>query len=114
MQTDDKLDLIARDRLHVWHPYTQHGTEKDPVAIVRASGASLFDADGHEMLDLISSWWTCIHGHAHPAINKALCDQANKLEHVMFAGFTHQGAVDLAEQITKVLGAGSVAGFLFR
>ncbi|MCP4934333.1 MAG: adenosylmethionine--8-amino-7-oxononanoate transaminase [bacterium] len=106
MKNSDKQDLIARDRLHVWHPYTQHGTEKDPVTIVRASGASLFDADGDEMLDLISSWWTCVHGHSHPAINKALCDQANKLEHVMFAGFTHQGAVDLAEQITKVLGAG--------
>ena len=105
MTPQEHRDLIERDRDHVWHPYTQHGTEKDPVAIVKASGSYLFDANGNEILDLISSWWTCIHGHAHPAINKALCDQANRLEHVMFAGFTHQGAVDLAEQITKVLGS---------
>ncbi len=106
MKNHDKQGLIDRDALHVWHPYTQHGTEKDPVAIVRASGTSLFDAEGHEILDLISSWWTCIHGHAHPAINKALCDQAGQLEHVMFAGFTHAAAVDLAQQITQQLGQG--------
>lgn len=99
-------DLLERDRKFAWHPYTQHGTEKDPVAIVRARGASLFDADNREILDLISSWWTCVHGHAHLAINQALCDQANQLEHVMFAGFTHPPAVDLAEQLGRHLGHG--------
>ena len=65
-------DVLARDRLHVWHPFTQHGTEGDPIVLTRAKGASLFDADGKEILDLVSSWWTCTHGHAHPKINAAL------------------------------------------
>lgn len=106
MSSHEKCDIIERDRRLVWHPYTQHETERDPVVITRAKGAFLYDKDGHEILDLISSWWTCLHGHSHPAINKALTDQASQLEHVMFAGFTHQGAVDLAEQITKKLGNG--------
>ncbi len=97
-------DLQQRDRRHLWHPYTQHGTETAPVAIVRAKAASLFDAQGREILDLISSWWTCVHGHAHPALNEALCTQAGQLEHVMFAGFTHPRAVELAEVLLDKLG----------
>lgn len=96
-------DVLARDRHHVWHPFTQHATESEPIVITRAKAASLFDADGNEILDLISSWWTCTHGHAHPKLNAALAEQANRFEHVMFAGFTHQPAVDLAEAVTKVL-----------
>jgi adenosylmethionine-8-amino-7-oxononanoate aminotransferase len=96
-------DLIARDRRHVWHPYTQHGTEVEPTAIARAKGASLFDTDGREILDLISSWWTCTHGHAHPTINAALARQADEMEHVMFAGFAHAPAVNLAEKLAGLL-----------
>jgi adenosylmethionine-8-amino-7-oxononanoate aminotransferase len=96
-------DIIARDRRHVWHPYTQHGTEAEPTVIARAKGASLFDAEGREILDLISSWWTCTHGHSHPRINAALVRQAEELEHVMFAGFTHATAVNLAERLTDLL-----------
>lgn len=95
--------LLARDRRHVWHPFTQHGTETEPIVISRAKAASLFDGDGKEILDLISSWWTCTHGHSHPKLNAALAEQASCFEHVMFAGFTHQPAVDLAEAITKML-----------
>ena len=89
-------DVLDRDRRHVWHPFTQHGTEGDPIVLTGAKGASLFDAAGHEILDLVSSWWTCTHGHSHPKINAALAKQASLFEHVMFAGFTHQPAVDLA------------------
>lgn len=99
-------DILDKDRKFTWHPYTQHGTEKDPVVIRRAKSSCLYDDQGREILDLISSWWTCIHGHAHPAINKALSEQADQFEHVMFAGFTHQGAVDLAEQLGHHLGHG--------
>jgi adenosylmethionine-8-amino-7-oxononanoate aminotransferase len=98
-------DLIARDRRHVWHPYTQHGTEGEPIIIARAKGASLFDTQSREILDLIASWWTCTHGHSHPRINEALALQAATLEHVMFAGFTHEPAVNLAEAIAKLLPA---------
>jgi adenosylmethionine---8-amino-7-oxononanoate aminotransferase len=96
-------EVLARDRRHVWHPFTQHGTEGDPVVITRAKGASLFDAEGNEILDLVSSWWTCTHGHAHPRLNAALTRQANLFEHVMFAGFTHQPAADLAAALAKLL-----------
>jgi adenosylmethionine-8-amino-7-oxononanoate aminotransferase len=96
-------DVLARDRRHVWHPFTQHGTEGDPIALAGAKGASLFTADGKEILDLVASWWTCTHGHSHPKINAALAKQARQFEHVMFAGFTHQPAVDLATAITRLL-----------
>ena len=96
-------DVLARDRRHVWHPFTQHGTESEPIVITRAKAASLFDADGNEILDLVSSWWTCTHGHAHPKINAALAKQASLFEHVMFAGFTHQPAADLATALAKLL-----------
>jgi adenosylmethionine-8-amino-7-oxononanoate aminotransferase len=96
-------EVIARDKRFVWHPYTQHGTEVEPTIIARAKGASLFDADGREILDMISSWWTCTHGHSHPKINAALARQAEELEHVMFAGFTHAPAVSVAEKLAALL-----------
>jgi len=96
-------DILARDRRHVWHPFTQHGTEVEPRLIAGARDASLYDAEGREILDLISSWWTCTHGHSHPALNQALAGQAARFEHVMFAGFTHQPAVDLASALSQLL-----------
>ncbi|MEX1060186.1 MAG: adenosylmethionine--8-amino-7-oxononanoate transaminase [Methyloceanibacter sp.] len=96
-------DVLARDRRHVWHPFTQHGTESEPIVITRAKAASLFDAEGNEILDLVSSWWTCTHGHAHPKINAALAEQASLFEHVMFAGFTHRPAADLAQAVASAL-----------
>jgi len=98
-------DVVARDRRHVWHPFTQHGTEAEPLLLARAHGASLFDAEGREILDLVSSWWTCTHGHAHPKLNEALARQADRFEHVMFAGFTHQPAVNLATALALLLPA---------
>ncbi len=96
-------DLLARDRRNVWHPFTQHATEGDPIVLARAKGASLFDADGNEILDLVSSWWTCTHGHSHRKLNAALADQAARFEHVMFAGFTHEPAVNLATALAELL-----------
>jgi adenosylmethionine-8-amino-7-oxononanoate aminotransferase len=96
-------DILARDKQYVWHPYTQHGTESDPILIEGARNASLYDADGREILDLIASWWTCTHGHSHPKLNAALARQAEQFEHVMFAGFTHRPAVDLATALAGVL-----------
>jgi adenosylmethionine---8-amino-7-oxononanoate aminotransferase len=96
-------DIVERDRLHIWHPFTQHEIEEDPIVITRARGASLFDGDGREILDLIASWWTCTHGHSHPKLNAAIAEQAAKFEHVLFAGFTHAPAVDLAEGLLRLL-----------
>lgn len=91
------------DRRHAWHPFTQHADENEPVVISRAHGASLFDDEGREILDLVSSWWTCTHGHAHPEINKALSSQADLFEHAMFAGFTHAPAAKLAGRLSELL-----------
>jgi len=96
-------DLLSRDQRHVWHPFTQHGTEGDSIVVTGARGASLFDANGNEILDLVSSWWTCTHGHSHSKLNAALAEQAARFEHVMFAGFTHQPAVDLATALAELL-----------
>ena len=95
--------LIELDKRHVWHPFTQHATECDPIAISHAKDASLYDVEGREILDLISSWWTCTHGHSHPALNKALSEQAEKMPHIMFAGFTHEPAVELSRKLSELL-----------
>ncbi len=97
-------DLISRDKEYIWHPFTQHKTECEPIALSHAKDASLFDVDGNEIIDLISSWWTITHGHSHPAINDAMMDQANKMSHVMFSGFTHEPAVQIAESLSHHLG----------
>jgi adenosylmethionine-8-amino-7-oxononanoate aminotransferase len=96
--------LAVRDLKHVWHPCTQmHDHESIPLLpIVRGEGAWLIDADGHRYLDGISSWWTNLFGHANPRIAAALADQARRLEHVIFAGFTHPPAIELAEELVRV------------
>jgi adenosylmethionine-8-amino-7-oxononanoate aminotransferase len=98
--------LMARDRAHVWHPYTQMQTAPPPLPIVRGEGVYLYTEDGRRILDGISSWWVNIHGHSHPALNAALAAQASRLEHVMFAGCTHPPAVELAERLISILPGG--------
>lgn len=95
--------LIERDRAHVWHPFTQMKTAPDPLPIVRAEGVYLFTEDGRRLLDGVSSWWVNVHGHSNPRINRALRLQAEKLEHVVFAGCTHPPAVELAERLCALL-----------
>ena len=82
------MSWTERDARVLWHPYTQAELEPPPVAIVRGEGAWLEAEDGRRYLDAISSWWTCVHGHAHPRLVRALAEQAATLEHVIFAGVT--------------------------
>jgi adenosylmethionine-8-amino-7-oxononanoate aminotransferase len=100
------VDLTSRDLAHIWHPYTQMKTAPAPLPIVRGEGVYLYTDDGRRLLDGISSWWVNIHGHSHPALNAALAAQAAKLEHVVFAGATHEPAVALAEQLSSLLPPG--------
>ena len=100
------MTLLERDRARLWHPYTQMQSAPPPLPIVRAEGVYLYTEDGRRILDGISSWWVNIHGHCHPTLNRALADQAQRLDHVMFAGCTHEPAVDLAERLVAVLPAG--------
>lgn len=93
------MSLTERDLKVIWHPYTQMKTAAPPVPIVRGAGALLFDESGKQYIDAVSSWWVNIHGHAHPYIAQKVAEQLQKLEHVIFAGFTHEGAVELAERL---------------
>lgn len=95
--------LVERDQAIIWHPYTQMQTAAPPIPIVRGEGVYLFAEDGKRYIDAISSWWVNIHGHSHPYIAKKVSEQLNKLEHVIFAGFTHPGAVELAERLLDIL-----------
>ncbi|HUG82729.1 MAG TPA: adenosylmethionine--8-amino-7-oxononanoate transaminase [Bryobacterales bacterium] len=98
--------LVERDLARLWHPYTQMRTAPPPIPIVRGKGVYLYTEDGRKILDGISSWWVNIHGHSHPKLNEALARQAAELEHVIFAGFTHPPAVELAERLTEILPEG--------
>jgi adenosylmethionine-8-amino-7-oxononanoate aminotransferase len=91
------MSWLERDRELVWHPYTQHGLGQWLLPVRSGKGAWLELEDGHRVIDAISSWWVNIHGHADPEIVRAIESQASSLEHVIFAGFTHRPAVDLAE-----------------
>ncbi|GGJ33036.1 adenosylmethionine--8-amino-7-oxononanoate transaminase [Deinococcus roseus] len=88
----------------IWPPFTQTRTAPDPIKIVRGQGSVLYTEDGLELLDLISSWWVNLHGHAHPVLAEALYQQAQTLEHVIFAGFSHQPAEQLAESLCRLSG----------
>ena len=103
---NERLRLVERDRAALWHPYTQMQTAPAPLPIVRGEGVYLYTEDGRRILDAISSWWVNIHGHSNPALNRALAAQASTLEHVMFAGCTHDPAVTLAERLTAILPRG--------
>lgn len=75
----------------------------EPLNVVRGRGSELHLEDGRVLIDAISSWWVNLHGHAHPAIAEAIATQARTLEHVIFAGYTHDPARHLAERLTSVL-----------
>ena len=100
--------LAARDLRAVWHPCTQMKDHESlpPVAIRCGAGVWLEDFDGKRYLDAVSSWWVNLFGHANPRINAALRAQLEQLEHVIFAGFTHEPAVRLAEQLQSLTPAG--------
>jgi adenosylmethionine---8-amino-7-oxononanoate aminotransferase len=99
-------DWKALDDARVWHPYTQHGIARGSTPVVSASGAYLHLADGRRLLDAISSWWVTLHGHAQPQIADAIAEQARTLEHVIFAGFTHEPAARFADELVGVLPEG--------
>lgn len=97
------MTLSRRDKQIIWHPFTQEKTALDVINIKRASGAYVYDENDKGYLDLISSWWVNIHGHTHPEIARSIYEQALTLEHVIFAGFTHEPAVNLCEDLQTIL-----------
>jgi adenosylmethionine-8-amino-7-oxononanoate aminotransferase len=88
----------------VWHPFTQHGL-KEPIPLVtHAEGAALFTEDKRRIIDAISSWWVTTHGHCHPRIMAAIAAQTGRLDQIIFAGWTHAPAEQLAERLTALFG----------
>jgi adenosylmethionine-8-amino-7-oxononanoate aminotransferase len=97
-------EMTARSLAAVWHPCTQmkHHERLPLVPVARAKGVWLHDFDGRRYLDAVSSWWVNLFGHGHPAIDAAIREQLDSLEHVMLAGFTHEPAIVLAERLAGI------------
>ncbi len=94
--------MTARDASPVWHPFTQHALQPSSVEIAAAEGAWLTTAGGRRILDAISSWWVTTHGHRHPHIVAAIRAEADRLDQVIFAGFTHAPAERLARGLVAI------------
>lgn len=97
--------IIAQDLKHIFHPCSQmkdYETNLPMIPIAKGEGVYLHDFDGNHYLDAISSWWVNLFGHANPDINAKIREQLDTLEHVIFAGFTHKPAVDLAKRLVDL------------
>jgi adenosylmethionine-8-amino-7-oxononanoate aminotransferase len=97
------MSLVDLDRKNIWHPLTQHKTASRPLGIVRAKGVFLFDEAGNSYIDGIASWYTCMYGHGNQQIIDAMAKQMQELDFTMFSGFTHRPAVELSENLMKIL-----------
>ncbi len=91
-----------KPRSPVWHPFTQHALQPEAIPIASGEGAWLETADGRRIFDAISSWWVVTHGHRHPHIVQAIKDQTDRLDQVIFAGFTHEPAERLARLLVAM------------
>lgn len=89
----------------VWHPFTQHGLGEAIPLVTHADGAAIHTADGARIIDAISSWWVTTHGHNHPRIAAAIADQAQRLDQIIFAGWTHEPAETLAQALVELMPA---------
>ncbi|MEM6684863.1 MAG: adenosylmethionine--8-amino-7-oxononanoate transaminase [Bacteroidota bacterium] len=97
------MNLQERDKKHLWHPLTQHKSHPNHIAITHAKGAVLYDEDENEYIDGIASWYTCVYGHCNPYIIDKVTAQMQRLDHVVFTGFTHKPAVELSEKLMEIL-----------
>jgi adenosylmethionine-8-amino-7-oxononanoate aminotransferase len=97
------MNLQQKDEKYIWHPYTHQKNRLPAIPIVKGEGVLLIDENGNKYIDAVSSWWVNIHGHGNKYIAKKIYQQAKKLQQVIFTGFTHEPAVELAEKLLKVL-----------
>jgi len=102
------MNYIERDLAHIWHPCSQMKDYEDfpPIVIDHAKGVKLYDIDGKEYIDIISSWWCNLLGHCNDEVSQALKNQVDKLDHVLFANFSHKTIIELAENLATVVPEG--------
>lgn len=110
---DPTLVWVEGDRAHQWHPFTQMrdwcAPGHEPLVIVAAQGATLWDSRGRAYLDGNSSIWTNLHGHNHPQINAAIAEQLARFAHCSFLGLTHPGAIELGAELLALFPSGTFA-----
>lgn len=108
------MNLVQKDLQHIWHPCSQMKDYEDlpPIVIDHAKGLYLYDIYGNRYADVVSSWWCNLLGHCNERINNAVKAQIDKLEHVIFANFSHTPAINLCDRLSQVLPAG-LTKFLF-
>lgn len=94
---------MTSDNNPIWHPLQQGVVPTYRPEVISASGVEIKTKDGKTFIDLISSWWTCVHGHSHPAIVAAMKNQLDHFSHVIFTDFTHDPAAQLARKLTELL-----------
>src|SRR5215831_10881124 len=95
------MELGRLDQRVLWHPFTQMA-EWSPLVIASGDGNYLVDSEGRRYLDGVSSLWCNVHGHAHPRLNRALREQADRLAHSTFLGLTHEPGIRLAEELLAI------------
>ena len=98
----DSATLLALDAQHVWHPYAPMPAKVPSLLVSEANGVRLKLADGRELVDGMSSWWSAIHGYRNPVLDAALAEQAGRMSHVMFGGLTHEPAITLATTLVEL------------
>jgi adenosylmethionine---8-amino-7-oxononanoate aminotransferase len=98
------VDFARLDREHLWHPFTQQQgwVEEEPLMIKRGEGCHVIDVDGRRYIDGVSSLWCNVHGHRHPAIDRAVHEQVDRIAHSTMLGLSHPGAVELAGRLVEI------------